>query len=271
MHPKRLTLIGVAAIAAGYTFLSSAGPADDLPRLRTALAADAAAAQCTPAATPDLPAAAHAARAGYRRVCHADLARFDVSAGLKPLPLALAGLDFTPADLADTPLATFTSLGGMAEVVDALRSRLYRSFRMPDGRMLTLFEHDLSSADMDGAHPPHDARERINGMPARLDVLQGDAGRAVSVLSWRDGRRDYRLWVDANVTLDNSRARLLALAATLPRAAQPMPPVPSMPASAPQAQQGMASAATPVHALAPAAIVLAAGHAQAADAMPAPR
>ena len=283
MHPKRLTLIGVAAIAAGYTFLSSAGPADDLPRLRTAVAADASAAQCTSVPTPELPVVearhAHATRAahvvhadeGYRRVCHADLARFDVSAGLKPLPLALAGLDFTPVDLADTPMASYTSMGGMAEAVDTLRSRLYRSFRMPDGRMLTLFEHDLTAADADGSRvshdtphdTPHATPERINGMPARLDVLQGDAGRAVSVLSWRDGKRDYRMWVDANVTLDNSRERLLALAATLPRATPA--------ASDPVQQQVAASVAVPAAASTTGNIVVAVAHPQAAEGTQAPR
>lgn len=271
MHPKRLTLIGVAAIAAGYTFLSSAGPTDDLPRLRTAVAADASAAQCTSVPTPELPAiGTHATGAGerYQRVCHADLAHFDVSTQLKPLPLALASLDFTPANLADTPMAAFTSLGGMAEAVDSTRTRLYRSFRMPDGHMLTLFEHDLSGADALGANVPHDATERINGMPARLDVLQGDAGKAVSVLSWRDGRRDYRMWIDANVALDNSREQLLALAATLPRTT----PVEAEAQQAQQARQ-QDGAGVAVSADAPASrdIVLTDGHAAAGEGMQAPR
>jgi hypothetical protein len=157
-------------------------------------------------------------------------------------------------------------MGGMAEAADKLRSRLYRSFRMPDGRMLTLFEHDLTAVDADGTRvspaATHDAPERINGMPARLDVLQGDAGRAVSVLSWRDGKRDYRMWVDANVTLDNSRERLLALAATLPRATPA--------ASDPAQQQVAASVAAPAAASTTGNIVVAVAHPQAADKTQAP-
>ncbi|WP_296948643.1 hypothetical protein [uncultured Massilia sp.] len=156
MHAKRLTLIGIAAIAAGYAFLSNAGPAVDLPRLK--VAAEGATPACGLGPAPDAPDAPDAPRArartaqdagrtGYLRVCPADLDRFDVSAGLRPLPLVLASLDFTPVSLADTPMATLTSLGGMAGTGGNAWTRLYRSFRLPDGRTLTLFEHDLSADD----------------------------------------------------------------------------------------------------------------------------
>ncbi len=238
MHVKRLTLIGIAAIAAGYTFLSSAGPAVDLPRPK--VAADAAVAPCGLAPAHDAPDVTarqarlvqEAGRTGYLRVCQADLDRFDVSAGLKPLPLVLASLDFTPVSLAGTPLAALTSLGGMAEAAGSAQSRLYRSFRLPDGGTLTLFEHDLS---VDGGgmwrvpeddvkenpkggpeHGSKQEQERVNGLPARLVVLQEDGGKAVSMLSWREGRRAYELWVDANVVRDGSRDRLFTFAAALP-------------------------------------------------------
>jgi hypothetical protein len=201
MHAKRLTLIAIAAIAAGYTLLSNAGSAIDVPRK---------------------PAATAAARD--------ELARFDLTARLKPLPLALAGLDFTPVDLAGTPLAALTSLGGMAETVQGTHARLYRSFRMQDGRTVTLFEHDLSA---DGTRDPQDTQdpqarnapdlqERINDLPARLDVLHGAAGRTVSILRWQEGQRAYRLWIDG-ATAGDARQQLFALAAALPKsvAAQP--------------------------------------------------
>ena len=203
MHVKRLTLIGVAAIAAGYTFLSNAGPAIEVPR------SPVAAASATPA-----PACSQApAHEDYRRVCQADLARFDLGAALKPMPLALAGLDFEPLDVAGTPLASFTSLGGTSEAVGQLHSRLYRSFRMPDGRTLTLFEHDLA-ADAPGSAPA--LQDEVG--QRRLKVLQDDGGKAMSVLSWRAGTREYQLWIDADVTRDDARQRLLALAAALPGA-----------------------------------------------------
>jgi hypothetical protein len=189
MHVKRLTLIGVAAIAAGHTFLSNAGPAIDVPRARPAAASVAPVSQ---------------------------LARFDLSASLKPMPLALAGLDFEPVDVAGTPLASFTSLGGMREAAGASHSRLYRSFRMPDGRTLTLFEHELSADGRGQADAVPDDVERINGQPARIEVWQGDAGKAVSVLSWHAGSRAFQLWIDADLAHTDTRQRLLALAAALP-------------------------------------------------------
>lgn len=275
MHVKRLTLIGIAAIAAGYTFLSNAGPAAFAPRAAADVAAPGLAASglatpgtatsgvaapaCIQDATQDTtqeapasaPRRAHAqeeaARSGYRRVCPADLARFEVRSNLKPLPLVLAGLDFQPVDLADTPLARFTSLGGMAGTVGQTRSRLYRSFRMSDGHTLTLYEHDQSADGSGGGLDPQETSEQVNGLPARLEVLQAEAGKAVSVLSWREGRRAYQLWIDADVALDDARQQFLALAAALPKSvpAQPeaaaetplvaAPPAPAREAAKPQA------------------------------------
>lgn len=253
MHVKRLTLIGIAAIAAGYTFLSNAGPAAFAPRAAAGVATPgvatpgvAASGVATPGtATPacvqgtaqeaseSAPRHAHApeeaARSGYRRVCPAELARFEVRPNLKPLPLVLAGLDFQPVDLADTPLAKLTSLGGTAETVGQTRSRLYRSFRMSDGHTLTLVEHDQSADGSGGGQDPQDTSEQVNGLPARLEVLQAGAGQAVSVLSWREGQRAYQLWIDANVALDDARRQFLALAAALPKS------VPAQPEAAPEA------------------------------------
>lgn len=214
MHVKRLTLIAIAAIAAGYAFVSSAGSVDAPRKLAAAASACSSEAQAV------------VMRDGVQRVCAHDLARFDVSARLKPLPLALAGLDFQPVDLADTPLAGFTSLGGASEAVNTTHSRLYRSFRMPDGRTVTLFEHDLSADGSRSWRDPKDEPERVNNLPARLDVLQADGGKAVSVLGWQEGRRDYQLWIDAAV-LGDARQQLLALAAALPKssAARPDDPV----------------------------------------------
>ncbi|MDN4052728.1 hypothetical protein QPK32_06545 [Massilia sp. YIM B02763] len=209
MHAKRLTLIAIAAIAAGYTLLSSAGSAIDVPR-----------------------------RQAPATVARDELARFDIASRLKPLPLALAGLDFEPVDLAGTPLAALTSLGGMAEDVQGEHARLYRSFRLPDGRTVTLVEHDMAA---DGTRDPHDstasrersamdAPERVNDRPARLDVLHGSAGRAVSILSWQEGQRDYQLWIDA-AAQGEARQQLFALAAALPTSVAAKPDAPAVPAT----------------------------------------
>jgi len=170
--------------------------------------------------------AADTLRNGFERVCAIDLDRFDIS--FQSLARATRKLAFTPVDLTHTPFAQFESLGGRAEYVSDVPSRLYRGFRMPDGHRVTLFEHDMSADGSRSWRDPKDEPERINGMPARLVVMEDPSGKAVSVLSWFEGRRGYQLWVDANIVRVPLRDRLFALAASLPRAvpACPNEPVP---------------------------------------------
>ena len=175
-------------------------------------------------------AATHAAdtlRNGFERVCAVDLDRFDIS--FQSLAKATRNLAFTPVDLTHTPFAQFESLGGRAESVIDVPSRLYRGFRMPDGHQVTLLEHDMSADGSRGWRDPKDEPERINGLPARLVVKEAASGKAVSLLSWFEGRRGYQLWVDANVVRVPLRDRLFALAASLPRAVPACPNEPARP------------------------------------------
>jgi hypothetical protein len=167
-------------------------------------------------------------RNGFERVCPGDLARFDIS--FKSLAASTRKLAFTPVDLAHTPFARFESLGGRAESVGDVPSRLYRGFRMPDGHRVTLFEHDMSADGSRSWRNPRDEPERINGLPARLVVLEDNTGTAVSLLSWFEGRREYQLWIDANVARVPLRGQLFALAASLPHA---VPACPDEPPPAP--------------------------------------
>jgi hypothetical protein len=162
-----------------------------------------------------------AQRNGFERVCPGDLARFDI--GFLPDPIATRKLAFTPVDLSHTPCARLEGLGSRAETVVDVRSRLYRGFRTPDGHRLTLFEQDMSADGSTSWRDPKDEPERINGLPARLVVLEEPSGKAVSLLSWKDGRRDYQLWIDANLVREPLRDRLFALAASLPHAVPACP------------------------------------------------
>jgi len=157
---------------------------------------------------------AEAKRNGFLRVCEANLQRYSVT--FVPMTRATAGLDFAPVDLRTTPFARLQSLGGRKETMGDRASRLYRGFRTPDGRTLTLFEHDMSADGTRMRRDPKDEPERVNGLPARLIVLQTGSGRAVSVLSWRQGRRYYEIWFDANAARDPMRARLFGFANALP-------------------------------------------------------
>jgi hypothetical protein len=164
---------------------------------------------------------------GVEHVCAIDLDRYDIS--FQSLARATRKLAFTPVDLTHTPFAQFESLGGRAESVIDVRSRLYRGFRMPDGHEVTLFEHDMSADGTRSWRDPKDEPERINGLPARLVVKEAASGKAVSLLSWFEGRRMYELWIDANVVRAPLRDRLFALAASLPRAVPACPNEPPRP------------------------------------------
>jgi hypothetical protein len=203
--------IGIAAVTVlGYAMLSGAGAVPDVA--------------CGLGLPPDSPGfaefearkAAEAERNGFLRVCESDLARYEIAAGLKPLDQVMPRLAFGPVALAGTPFAALASLGGMAEAGGSIKSRLYRSFRLANGRTVTLFEHDMSADGSQSYRNPKDEPERINGLPARLVVMQASSGKAVSTLSWKEGRRNYELWMDANVTLEHLRPQLFALAASLP-------------------------------------------------------
>lgn len=165
--------------------------------------------------------AAETRRNGFERVCEGDLARFDIS--FESLASSMRKLAFTPVDLTHTPFAQFERLGGRAEFEVGVPSILYRGFRMPDGHRVTLYEHDMSADGSRSSRAPKDEPERIHGLPARLTVLEDTAGTAVSLLSWFDGRREYQLWIDANVARVPLRDRLFALAASLPHAVPACP------------------------------------------------
>lgn len=160
-------------------------------------------------------------RNGYERVCPGDLGRFEIS--FRPIESVTRKLAFQPIDLAHTPFARFEPLGGRVETVGDVASIVYRGFRLPDGHVLTLQEHDMSADGVSSWRDPKDEPEHVNGLPARLFVMEAPSGAAVSHLSWVQGRRDIQLWIDANVVREPLRERLFALAASLPAAVPACP------------------------------------------------
>jgi hypothetical protein len=165
--------------------------------------------------------AADTLKNGFERVCEGDLARYDLT--FLPNAIATRNLAFTPVDLSHTPFAQLESLGSRAETVGEVRSRLYRGFRLPDGHRLTLFEQDMSADGSTSSRDPKDEPERVNGHAARLVVMEDASGKAVSLLSWMEGRRDYQLWIDANIAREPLRGQLFALAASIPQAVPACP------------------------------------------------
>lgn len=158
--------------------------------------------------------ALEAKKNGYVSVCDANLDRYRIA--FEPLPTATARLAFQPVDLTGTPFTQFTSLGAKSESVNDVQSCVYRGFRTPEGHTVTLFEHDLSADGSITSRDPKEEPERIHGLPARLDVFQTPAGKAISHLSWLEQRRLYELWIDANVAGTSLRDELFALAGALP-------------------------------------------------------
>lgn len=165
--------------------------------------------------------AAEENRNGFRRVCEANLDRYSVT--FMPMVTATAGLDFTPVDLGKTPFAPLKALGGRQEKISDTASRLYRGFKIPSGQTLTLFEHDMSADGGRVWRDPKDEPELVNGLPAKLVVMEASSGRAISVLSWIQGRRYYEIWLEANAARNPLRATLFSYASSLP------PPIPACP------------------------------------------
>ncbi|NML59608.1 hypothetical protein HHL21_00575 [Massilia sp. RP-1-19] len=216
IHTSRWIWIGIGAIGViAYTLLSRAAP---VPGESCGLG--------MAPGTPGFAAAEERERAevrknGFLHVCEANLERYKIS--FEPMSRAYEDLAFPPVELARTPFSQFKSIGGMAEGVSKTKSRLYRGFQMPGGHIVTLFEHDMSADGTSISRNPADEPERINGMPARLSVLQAGAGDAISHLSWTEGRRYYELWIGANVAGSPLREQLFALASSLPRSSPACP------------------------------------------------
>lgn len=231
---NRWIWMGIVAIAVTvYALLSRAAP---VPGETCGLG--------VPPGAPGIAAAnerekAEVRKNGFLRVCEANLERYNIS--FKPMAQAYKGLAFSPVALARTPFSQFKSLGGVAEAVNRTRSRLYRGFQLPDGHMLTLFEHDMSADGSNIGREPADELERINGMPARLTVLQAGTSSAISNLSWTEGRRYYELWIDANVARSPLREQLFALASSLPSS------IPACPNEIPPKSVVMGPDGMPVH------------------------
>lgn len=171
-------------------------------------------------ATEQARQAVELASRGYFLVCEANLARFDISTSLQAPGVAMKRLAFAPVDLSATAFARLRLLGAATERPASRRkgdTMLYRSFDMGNGRTITLSEVDMSVEGIQTFRRPEDEPERINGLPARLAIFQTESGRAISFLSWKEGRRDLALWTNTNVALDNSRSELFALANAIPK------------------------------------------------------
>ncbi|GGX95042.1 hypothetical protein GCM10007386_27540 [Pseudoduganella dura] len=176
---------------------------------------------------------------GYQQVCDANLERYRIR--FQPLAATLENLAFQPVDLSRTPFARFRSLGALPERSNGRHTGVYRGFRTTDGHKVTLFEQDMSVDGISRWRDPKDEPERINGLPARLDVFHTPAGKALSLLSWVEGRRDYQLWIDTSVANTPARAQLFALAASLPAS------VPACPGEVPPQPVRIGHDGLPIH------------------------
>ncbi|HEY0491415.1 MAG TPA: hypothetical protein VGD30_18035 [Telluria sp.] len=240
---RKWILVGITAVAAaGYTLLLGASM---LPRESCGLG--------LPPGAPGFIEAEEREKAevrknGFQLVCASTLDRYDIS--YKSLDREVKSLAFSPVELDGTQFSQFKNLGGMAESVGETKSRLYRGFQMPDGRIVTLFEHDMSADGSNMSRDPAAEPERINGMPARLRVMQAGRDKAISHLSWKEGRRYYELWVNANVAGTPQRQQLFDLAASLPRS------VPACPNEIPPQPIVIGTDGFPVHEPLPATLTI---------------
>jgi hypothetical protein len=155
---------------------------------------------------------------GYVLVCEGDLRRFDYASRAEPLEKATRRLAFTPVPLESTPFQGFRALGGRPDHFgQSGPSALHRTFRTPQGNFVDLFEWDMSVAGGQVMVRADLQTDHVNGAPAQLIVVQAPSARAVSILSWTEGRRRYELSIDANVRTSNVSPTLMQLASSLPK------------------------------------------------------
>ena len=178
---------------------------------------------------------------GYVLVCDENLRRFDYASMAKPLKEAAGRLAFTPVPLDSTPFKDFVALGGMPDMFmgAAGPAALHRTFRTPQGHIVDLFEWDMSVAGGQITARADLQTEQVNGTPAQIIVLQAPSGKAVSILSWIEGRRRYELSISANVKTSRLSPTLVQLASSIPKSvparmreaesAFPFPPPPQPP------------------------------------------
>lgn len=175
---------------------------------------------------------------GYVLVCEGDLRRFDYASRAGSLDRATDRLAFTPVSLDSTPFRGFRALGGMPDHFgDGGASALHRTFRSPLGYVVDLFEWDMSVVGGEIKNGADLQTEQVNGAPAQLTVVQVPSGKAVSILSWVEGRRRYELSIDVNVKKLTISPTLIQLASSIPKSVParlnepeaqwpPLPPVP---------------------------------------------
>lgn len=155
---------------------------------------------------------------GYVRVCEDDLRRFDYASRARSMDRATARLNFTPVSLQSTPFEGFRALGGMPDHFgDGGASALHRTFKSPQGHIVDLFEWDMSVSGGQVKKRADLQTEQVNGAPAQLIVIQASSGKAVSILSWVEGRRHYELSVDVNVKTSTISPTLFQLASSIPK------------------------------------------------------
>ena len=155
---------------------------------------------------------------GYTLVCDENLRRYDLVAAAQPLAGVIARLAFKPVALEDTPFSEFELVGGVSDLPGGTgASALHRIFRTATGRVIDLREWDLSVLGGEVFSKRELQTQQVNGAPAQLLVAQASSGRAVSVLSWVEGRRRYELSMDANVIAAPPSPTLQELAASLPK------------------------------------------------------
>lgn len=161
-------------------------------------------------------------RLGYTIVCDAVLRRYDLSKTKTSWREIVPELGFIPVELSATQLAQYELFGG---VLDGTTPRLdslektdhaARVFRRPDGRIVSLEEHDLSitGGGIAMVYRPPDLL--IKGWPAYWWIAQSKTGKVLSNLSWQGKTRSFSLTVNANLESAGSKAAFVKIAESIP-------------------------------------------------------
>ena len=154
---------------------------------------------------------------GYLLVCEDNLRRYDYLARAKRLEEVLPRLAFKPVSLDATPFSQMKAAGGFADYFsDGRAAGIHRTFKAPAGRIIDLLEWDMSVSGGSVKSQQSLQTERVNDSPAQLTVVQTESGKAMSILSWVEGRRYYELSIDMNVSATGI-SNFIQLARSIPR------------------------------------------------------
>lgn len=154
---------------------------------------------------------------GYLLICEKNLDRYRFEDQAKDDKAVIRKLSFRPRSLDGSAFMAFRLLGSIADNFGDTGASMYRRvYRGAEGELITLQEFSLENGGGVTRHRK-DGLIRIRNAVAQLTVIQTPSGKGHSELSWEEGSSYIEITIDRGADAGRTRARLIALAESLPR------------------------------------------------------